>query len=111
MAFIPGDSVKVYVETSKGMITEITGYVKELSYSLSYDALAEVNISIIGNDPVIFSSQAFATKIEEQRRSGEWKCAYCGHINPMSARNCGGEDKSSVGCGAVRSFIYGETKR
>lgn len=110
MAFVPGDSVKVYMETSDGMITEITGYVKELSYSLSYDSLAQIDISVVGNNPAVFSSQTFATKIEEHRKSGEWKCTYCGHVNPMSARNCGGEDKSSIGCGAVRSFIYGETR-
>lgn len=36
----------------------------------------------------------------------EWKCGYCGMINPMEATYCGEIHKHAVGCGHPRAKIW-----
>jgi hypothetical protein len=45
----------------------------------------------------------FIPKVKKE--TAEWKCDFCGHVNPMKARYCGHKDKHAVGCGARRSFL------
>lgn len=38
----------------------------------------------------------------------EWRCTYCGMVNPIGSRYCGHADDGVVGCGAPRDFLLGE---
>lgn len=107
MAIAYPSKMKVFFETPEGLVHEITGFVNSISFQYEGSGMVRTELEVLGYHPVAFSSQDFYAKIEEAKDKGEWKCDYCGHINPMSARNCGGDDNSSVGCGAARSFIYG----
>lgn len=104
----PGSQVKLYIETRDGQLREITGFVSEFSVTVEDSSQITTDLRIIGYDPVTFSSaDRIAARIQQFNSAGEWKCDYCGHINPKSARNCGGDEMHSLGCGAARSFIYG----
>lgn len=43
--------------------------------------------------------EEFSKKIERERVAQEWRCDFCGGINPREYPRCSG-------CGAFRSFLY-----
>ena len=109
MATINRGPVKVFVETGDGVVREITGYVESFTFETDVHGYVRAYLEVIGvNDPIMYlTSFNLARKVEESHISGEWACTYCGHINPRSVRVCGAEEKTTAGCGASRSFIYG----
>lgn len=104
MAIACGERYRVYIETSGGMLAEIDTIAASITVSMPYSGLVETEVNLRSIGPM---SWALADDFIKQKTLGaEWKCEFCGGVNPRSAKYCGEKNKHAVGCGATRSFIY-----
>jgi hypothetical protein len=116
-AIAVGKPMTVTVETSNGYVIELQGVLVELSASslpefnwgddMKLRMPMEYEMTIRGIQTWVGIAHDKAVRDITLRHASEWKCPYCGHINPVEARYCGHKD-TSVGCGAARPFIYEE---
>jgi hypothetical protein len=64
------------------------------------------DISLRGTGALtVITSDNLAETMERQQQDTEYKCPYCGKINPVSSRTCG--EGEWDGCGASRPAVYG----
>jgi hypothetical protein len=109
---------KLTLETGDGQVIEM--FVASFELNISQDA---VPVQEIGQrfptylqglqhtsgrfeaaGPVTFTMKSqFLT---EHFHAVEWKCLWCGHVNPRDARYCGASDKHAKGCGVARPIAY-----
>ena len=109
-----GKKMRVYVQMDDKLL-DISGDVR--SFSLDYnlvettargDALPTF-IPGIPDFQIRMSGLASWSLVDDfvapAKSKTEWKCDFCGHINPIKARYCGHKEKHAIGCGARRSFV------
>jgi hypothetical protein len=114
MAFA-GKNVRVYIQMDDKMF-DISGDVQSFTISqppidvTSFGGereyisggMVEMDVHMIGRGAWSLVDD-FAK--EAKKIAKEWKCDFCGHVNPIQARYCGHKDRRVKGCGARRSFI------
>ena len=114
MTSIIGKKVRVYMQVDDKLM-DISGDVR--SFSLNYNsidatAFGDTKLTHLPGVPdfeIHVSGMASWRLVDDfiapVKAKSEWKCDFCGHINPIKARYCGHADKHAIGCGARRSFV------
>ena len=126
MRHLFGEKLKVTIETPDGKVIDMAGMLTDFSLSMDsgfggdsvFDFAGnpvcrlpnQENIELVirGIGPIVQSSRA--EYVEKVRHAHEWRCPYCGHLNLIAARTCGGLEDRAAGCGAPRPFVYGELR-
>lgn len=113
-----GEKFRVYLENEWGLLLEADAISASITMSAEaidvtawgeedrsfISGLQKTEINLIGIGPMVWTSPD--ELLRKKKSAVEWKCEWCGNINPREARHCGEKNKHAVGCGAARSFIY-----
>lgn len=97
MKQLVGEKIKFWMQTEDGVTYELSGMVTQLSVGMTFDGPPQVEMTMLGLHPGIWSN---SSEIAKRRNAPEWKCDFCGRPNVKDRETC-------ASCGAVRSFVYG----
>ena len=104
-----GEKFRIYLENGKGQLLELDALSASVTMTCNEPeprymvAQTKTEINLVGIGPIAWTNSS--EFVRKKKQALEWKCDWCGHINPINARYCGHKDKHSTGCGASRSFI------
>lgn len=111
-----GGPVKVTLELPDGQVIEMSGLVVEMSVGYPYTGVfdfenryhgpREYEMTIRGTEAWSGLTVQKAQRDATLQHAHEWKCSYCGHVNPVKARYCGADDVRAVGCGGARPYVF-----
>ena len=115
---IGGEKVRVYLENEHGNMCELDAFVVTVTQKFdnidvssfgdaggSYiPGQASIEMTLVGTG--IPEWQSGNDWRKTRRTAKEWKCAFCGNVNPRSAEHCGQSGKHASGCNAPRPFVY-----
>jgi hypothetical protein len=106
-------NVRIYMQVGDKMF-DISGDVSSFSITQNAITVSEIGDAIPHVIPTYMDAEfhvvgqgawSLVDDFKLPKITSEWKCDFCGHINPVEARYCGHQDNHAVGCGARRSFL------